>query len=245
MSDEVRHVECSRHGTREATFVCQHLSSIDDVVGFHAGFDEEHPDEPWPNAWCDACERVRAEEGDWNDRSEAFARIQLMCDGCYQAARARHWRQDEAAFEQLIDESTAYLQSRQDRLFASFGLNDYDRYDWDQDTGLVSFSRAGRPGLVAEFQMAGSTSTLSETWLWSWANPSIDERLKHRLRQVRTFGDQHRYLKLSCAKWTAGEVDGWEMTSIAARMLGAAGAYRSPHEHGCSFLLLWNISTIA
>lgn len=245
MSDDDRHIECSRHGTREVTFVCQHLSSIGDVVGFQVGVDEEHPDELWPNAWCDACERVRADEGEWNDRSAAFARIQLMCDGCYEAARARHWRQDETAFAALVQESMTYLQSRQDRLFAEYHLGDYGRYDWDQETGVLSFSREGHVALVADFQMVGSTSTMSNTWLWSWANPSIDERVKHRLRDVRKFGDHHRYLKLSCAKWAAEEVDGWEMTSIAARILGAEGAYRTPDEHGCSFLVLSNIRMVA
>lgn len=34
-------------------------------------------------AWCDTCEKVRAEAGEWNEASEAFAEIKLVCEKCY------------------------------------------------------------------------------------------------------------------------------------------------------------------
>lgn len=43
--------------------------------------------------------------------------------------------------------------------------------------------------------------------------------------------------KLYSDPQTADEVDGWEMTSISARLLEAQGAYRSPDEKGFLFLL--------
>ena len=81
MSEMKDRVECASHGSREATYVCQHLVS-GEGSGFNYAHDEEDPDELWPGAWCDACERVLDAEGEWNDRSEAFARIRLLCDGC-------------------------------------------------------------------------------------------------------------------------------------------------------------------
>ncbi|WP_305008998.1 hypothetical protein [Hymenobacter aranciens] len=35
------------------------------------------------NAWCDACDEVLLRIGEWNDESEAFAKIKLVCDACY------------------------------------------------------------------------------------------------------------------------------------------------------------------
>jgi uncharacterized protein YjaG (DUF416 family) len=35
------------------------------------------------NAWCDACDEVLAEVGEWNDESEGYAKIKLICDVCY------------------------------------------------------------------------------------------------------------------------------------------------------------------
>jgi len=34
-------------------------------------------------AWCSDCELVRQREGRWNDISEAFAEIKLVCEKCY------------------------------------------------------------------------------------------------------------------------------------------------------------------
>ena len=34
--------------------------------------------------WCAECEEVRIRcGGDWNDESEAFAKIKLLCGGCW------------------------------------------------------------------------------------------------------------------------------------------------------------------
>ena len=81
-------VECSRHGPQQATFVCQHLAqslTTRERVGFF------YAREPRGDAWCSACEEVRIREGgetgDWNDRSEAFASIKLVCGACYEEIR--------------------------------------------------------------------------------------------------------------------------------------------------------------
>ena len=34
-------------------------------------------------AWCGECENVRQKEGEWNDRSMAFAQIKVVCEKCY------------------------------------------------------------------------------------------------------------------------------------------------------------------
>jgi hypothetical protein len=36
-------------------------------------------------------------------------------------------------------------------------------------------------------------------------------------------------------------VDGWEMTSVAAFLLKAKGAYRSPDERGFTFMILTDV----
>jgi hypothetical protein len=84
-------VECHAHGEQERTFVCQHLVSAlgtGEKVGFFWSGG------PRGDAWCSACEEVRLREGgstgDWNERSEAFASIKLLCGACYDRLRAQH-----------------------------------------------------------------------------------------------------------------------------------------------------------
>lgn len=81
-------VECAEHGSQQATFVCQHLvQSLRDGrrVGFFWSSETDHPR---PDAWCSACEVKRRDcGGEWNDESESFAGVTLLCGACYDRAR--------------------------------------------------------------------------------------------------------------------------------------------------------------
>ena len=73
-----RAIQCATHGASMPAYVCRHL-----VTGKDLGFlTAEAPDEEFPDAWCGDCERVRiAEGGEWNQRSEAYADVALLCRG--------------------------------------------------------------------------------------------------------------------------------------------------------------------
>src|SRR5690349_18772604 len=83
MSDPTKEVFCDRHGTSHATFVCQHLDQ-GEGRGFFCAND------PRPDAWCALCDEALRQEGEWNDRSEALARVTLLCAGCYDELRRRN-----------------------------------------------------------------------------------------------------------------------------------------------------------
>lgn len=81
-----KYVECRKHEYNRVAFVCKHLIGKD-KVGFNEAFDtyedmELEEDDDF-QAWCDECEAVRQEEGEWNERSMAFADIKLVCEKCY------------------------------------------------------------------------------------------------------------------------------------------------------------------
>lgn len=84
----IHRIECALHGAQEQTFVCRHLVESlrsGEKVGFCCS------SEPRGYAWCNACEEVRIGEGgktgEWNDRSEAFAKVTLLCGACYDEIR--------------------------------------------------------------------------------------------------------------------------------------------------------------
>lgn len=240
MSESEATVECGEHGNRPAAFVCQHLVA-GEGCGFHCAFDTEVPDQLCPDAWCDLCEEAFQAEGEWNDRSEAVAKIASLCDRCYEVARERNWRQDAEAFDQLVRDAMSYLQAKQALLNAEFRLGEDERYDWYQETGQLVFSQQGQPRVVADIQFVGSVSTISDTWLWAWANESFVATLTAEAIKVRTYGTERQFLRLASARWKATEVDGWEMTAVAAFLSQAQGAYRSPSERGPAFMLLKNV----
>ncbi len=82
-------VACVNHGESCATFVCQHLADRNlSNIGFNQAYSET---DERPDAWCDQCNKIYLEEGEeWNDRSEGFAKIKLMCSGCYDDSMRRN-----------------------------------------------------------------------------------------------------------------------------------------------------------
>ncbi|CAH9062704.1 hypothetical protein PSECIP111854_03067 [Pseudoalteromonas sp. CIP111854] len=111
MSDFDGNVNCDTHGNSNATFICQHLAS-GEGLGFNLGYDPDNPDELCPDAWCNKCEEVLDTEGEWNDKSEAFADIKVMCEHCYEEIRDKNWIQDDNVYHNLVTESFAFIEPR-------------------------------------------------------------------------------------------------------------------------------------
>ncbi|HXE89637.1 MAG TPA: hypothetical protein VNK82_01600 [Terriglobales bacterium] len=84
-------VQCETRGERAEAFVCHHLIG-DDAIG--RGFNRNEPteDNPFPDAWCDECELIRATHDGWNEESEKLTQISLLCSDCYNRARIRNTR---------------------------------------------------------------------------------------------------------------------------------------------------------
>ena len=87
---------CESHGASRTAFVCQHLNK-NTHTGFHEAFESNpliEPDDDY-QAWCDECEKMRQQEGEWNDVSEGFAEIRLICDQCFFEIKSRNATSEE------------------------------------------------------------------------------------------------------------------------------------------------------
>lgn len=133
---------------------------------------------------------------------------------------------DEAQYNELLKESRAWLKSRREEIDRVFRLGAKHRMEYEQETCRMFFSDVGdQPRVEAGFQIVGSLSGSSGTWLWSWDNPYLLDKTIEDIWQVKQYGDENRIEKLSNPKWDAGEKDAWDMTAISAYLLKAGGAY--------------------
>jgi hypothetical protein len=114
----------------------------------------------------------------------------------------------------------------------TYGIGEHERWDWYQETATLVFSNGGKPVVECDIDFVGSFSSHSNTWMWAWANDSLLEPVRVGSRAVRDLGDSLGLLKLASATWAAEPVDGWEMTAVMAKHLGAIGAYRAPSDNG-------------
>jgi hypothetical protein len=87
MSTKDKKVNCSEHGIADPAYVCQHLN-LKEKVGFIQSYDLDNPDNEILNAWCSECDKILMEEGEWNDRSESFANIRMICSECFYKMRS-------------------------------------------------------------------------------------------------------------------------------------------------------------
>jgi hypothetical protein len=96
-----RRVHCGQHGATGPAFVCRHARH-GSGLGFyvatspHPGDEGVSDFEGCPNGWCGECEKKRVECGGWNDESEAFSGVTLVCVYCFEEIRRRNTTGNEA-----------------------------------------------------------------------------------------------------------------------------------------------------
>ncbi|TRC86056.1 hypothetical protein FJV80_15325 [Mesorhizobium sp. WSM4310] len=142
------------------------------------------------------------------------------------------WRDE--AFEQLTAKNAI--------LEKEFRLGRWPRYDYDLTTGRLLFSDNGAVKVVAEIQIAGSTSAKAGNWLWAWSNSNLPNELLADANRVRSFGEENDIAELQQAFVTDTTDDlealGWELAAAMVRVCDALGAYRSPRGEGGGLYLI-------
>lgn len=211
--------------------------------------DRASADNPWPDAWCDRCNAKFFRGGEWNESNSDGVDLRILCHHCYERALGKSVSRFEGAqleiWRSFVERCSEELRVKQETLKGEYCLTRLKRWDWDQVRAEIAFSNDGVPAVTAAVQFVGSVSTRSNTWLWSWANPTTAEPVRSRIVAVYDFGEDRDFPHLVVPKWPAEEVDGWEMAPVAAHVLGAAGVYRTPSDSGFMFLLLWDVKDCA
>ncbi|UCI33428.1 DUF6882 domain-containing protein [Mesorhizobium sp. B4-1-4] len=140
------------------------------------------------------------------------------------------------------DEAFEQLKVKNERLHKDFRLGTWPRYDYDLKTGKLLFSEEGTVKVIAEIQIAGTTSAKANNWLWAWANANLPGELLGDAKLVRSFGEKNGIDELARAYVTDGNNDleplGWELTGAMVRICNALGAYRSPSGEGGGLYLI-------
>ena len=150
---------------------------------------------------------------------------------------------DTISFENLSKKAYEYLNKQQDICNSVYKIGTYQNWYYDQLTGELTFSDNGVKKLIIEYEEVGSVSEVTNTFLWAWANPHLEEKIKTEILKVKEYGQKRNFKKLVNSKWTADQYDGWEMTAIASYLLKTKGAYRVPTSNDklFSFMIFKNI----
>jgi hypothetical protein len=111
---------------------------------------------------------------------------------------------------------------------ATWHLGEEGNWSVDQDEGKLVFTFKKGVTATAPVQIIGSFNSKDKTWLWGWANSSVNDSLKTDALKVKEYGEQHQISKLTARKWSGTEDDAWAMAALAVKLCGSQGAYRGP-----------------
>lgn len=235
-------IQCSQHGESAAAYVCEHLAVNPEQQWFGDYPSEENQ---CPDAWCERCDAAFQKEGAWNENNEGTAKIKMICTGCYEAgiASSVDCLEEEIieSWRKTVAECHGNLCAKHELLASRFSLSEHKRWDYDQETGLLVFSNDGVPAVIADIEVIGSVCSISDTWLWSWANFHLLANVRTRIKAVREFGERSGFPRLTVPKWRADQCAGWEVSAIAADVLEAKGVYRAPTDNGFLYMAMTDI----
>lgn len=131
-------------------------------------------------------------------------------------------------FSELKKISIEELQLKTEAHVKIWGLGKIERWDFQQGTGELVFTLPGGFKAVCPAQIIGTYNNEDGSWLWSWANSSIEESLTKDSLKLKKYGQDHKIEMLTKQKWNGKPEDAWAMTAVAVKLLDKQGAYRGP-----------------
>ena len=107
----------------------------------------------------------------------------------------------------------------------------------DLDAGMARFSS----GLTCRFQVLGTESENTLTWLWGWADEQseISDNLLTACRELRSWAQNNQVQEMLSPSLDLNRADGTMLSLIASRLSRATAFYRDHYEGGALFLLLF------
>ncbi len=146
-------------------------------------------------------------------------------------------------YPKALREAVHALTDLNEAVNAKFGIMAWERFDYDLNDRLLTFSHKGKPRVVAEIQLVGATD---EGFLWAWAhNNRWPAGVTEDALKTKAWGEANGISDLTTPRLTGNATNlGWGMTAMAAKVTGAVGAYRPMDGPRSLFLLYRSIAFV-
>ncbi|MGZ3456692.1 MAG: DUF6882 domain-containing protein [Polyangiales bacterium] len=141
-------------------------------------------------------------------------------------------------FKKLLAAYEDEVQRKQHKMGKKIDPRDVIQPDWT--TGYATFMRGTQPIWGPSFEEIGLFSPSSRAWLWGWADPGIDIKVKTRMDEVRKQGIAWGIDMLSTDSLTLEtEQQAWELATVATAVSRADAMYRIVEPEVTRFLALF------
>jgi hypothetical protein len=125
--------------------------------------------------------------------------------------------------------------------FGQYKINSWPRWDYSMEEATLTFSEEGTAKVICNMQVVGSSQ--GDSWEWSWGNANFPDVCRQSMHEVKTFGAEKQWHKLTNLFLENNEYLGWECAAIANHVLNGVGAYRCPSDSAGDYVYLVILSS--
>ena len=144
-------------------------------------------------------------------------------------------------FEAYLNLCYQEIGSRQNKLLEQYGLQNYKDFYYNQATETLQFKTEDKVEIEFEVIQIGSWSSISDSWMWAWANESVIEKSKQKSVKIKELAEVTGYDIFLLEAFEAKESIAHQLTAISAYYLNAIGFYIAPFGELKSFLALTKV----
>jgi hypothetical protein len=140
-------------------------------------------------------------------------------------------------FTDYLEQYALFSLEKQGKLAGIIGES---MHELDLDAGLIRFSR----NLAFPFQVLGTESDNTLTWLWAWAEEQTDipENLRQTSLQLRDWGVREGIREFTMPSVDLDRADGNSLAMVSTSIAMANSYFRDSYEGGAAYLLIFDKS---
>lgn len=129
--------------------------------------------------------------------------------------------------DKFLGDATAEFNTKQAALDRDWGFASYQRWDYDQFSGVLLLSFADGSLFRADGQFLGSYCPGDGTWEWAWNNSNVEHKLAKDSMLVRELGEQLgiNYLQMGVIPIPNGDFVSY-LSAIGIKATDSIGAFR-------------------
>lgn len=147
-------------------------------------------------------------------------------------------------FDNYLDECYEKLESKQQKFLESYEIDRFDEYWYDQEHGILQFKIDNQVKLEFNVVFIGSWSSLSNSWMWSWANESMIDSARSESVFLKGLQNKTGSEVFANPFFECDEEMAYELTAFAVDYSNAIGMYMSPDESSSLFMAVISPRTV-
>lgn len=134
----------------------------------------------------------------------------------------------EQDIENYFVKARSNLQVLTEDHHSKWRLGDAERWDVDQEKGIITWTFDDGVIVTAPCQIVGTYNIEAQTYLWAWENSSILDNLKDDAKGVLEFAKENEIDFLQQAQLECDEEAAWDLAALANLLADREGVYRGP-----------------